>query len=429
MQNNPAVEALRKLGGVASAGQLLRPTGKSQATISRWINDAGEQIVRLGRGPRTRYAVAEPIFDLPAQMPLYWNSKPWGALTFIMGNQIHVTAPGVELLTQGRLPWFLDNFRLQGFLGRAWALKLGFDPDPEKWSLEQILYANRQHQLDALGAISAGETNPDALISVDAGDTAKLAIYDKYAEDVNGTLPAGSSAGGEQPKFMVLESATGRLSHLIVKFTPPRGTPFGERWHDLLCAESLALKTLSSHGLPAAETRILHSGRRTYLESVRFDRHGFEKKHIAALAVIHREFIREPQRNWAATCDALSAQDRLSQVDAASVRLILEFGRLIGNTDMHFGNLSLYVSDISSARFSLAPCYDMLPMMYRPGAHRDELGYTPVTAVRPGAEHEGAWLRARELAIEFWKNLADAPMVSAGLRAAAAESITRIAAA
>ena len=159
MRNNPAIDALRQLGGIATAAQLLLPTHRSQPTISRLLRDAESQIVRLGRGPSARYAIPESIFSLPAQMPLYWNGKPWGQLTYIMGNRIHVSAAGVDVLTQGELPWFLDNFRLQGFLGRAWARRLGFDPNPETWSLAQILFTNAQYAFDAPGAISAGRAD------------------------------------------------------------------------------------------------------------------------------------------------------------------------------------------------------------------------------------------------------------------------------
>jgi hypothetical protein len=41
---------------------------------------------------------------------------------------------------------------------------------------------------------------------------------------------AGSSADGEQPKFSTLiHDAAGAVRHVLVKFSPPRGTPFGER--------------------------------------------------------------------------------------------------------------------------------------------------------------------------------------------------------
>ena len=51
-------------------------------------------------------------------------------------------------------------------------------------------------------------------------------------------------------------------------------------------------------------------------------------------------------------------QRRASAGDAQRVRLLHAFGRLIGNSDMHFGNLSLWTEEPASGRFSLAPCSD-----------------------------------------------------------------------
>ena len=424
MQNNTVLTALRETG-IATAAQLAQATGKSQATISRLLREVDAQIVRLGRARASRYAIPESILGLPAQMPLYWDSQPWGTLTYIAGNRIHVAAPGVDLVTQGELPWFLDHFRLQGFTGRAWAARLGFAANPDDWSLAQTLFVNCQHAYDAPGAISGGRPAVDVAVNAPAGVTAKRAAYDKFADDINSTLPAGSSAGGEQPKFLVTEINANKAAtrHLIVKFSPPRGTPFGERWHDLLCAEKIALDTLRSHGLRAAVTTIVQSKRRTYFESERFDRVGLHGKlHALPLAAIHRGFVHGPQRNWADTCDALVKQQRLSPTDGYNARVLLEYGRMIGNTDMHFGNLSLFVPDPAAGRFTLAPAYDMLPMCYRPDMHRNELGYTPLSAPRATPGHERAWEQAREMAIGFWRNLIYSESISKDLQSAAATS-------
>ena len=422
MQNNPVLTALRETG-IATATQLAQATGKSQATISRLLREVDAQIVRLGRARASRYAIPESILGLPAQMPLYWDGQPWGTLTFIAGNRIHVAAPGIDLVTQGDLPWFLDHFRLQGFTGRAWAAKLGFAANPDDWSLAQTLFVNCQHAYDAPGAIAGGRPALDVAVNAPSGVIAKRAAYDKFADDINSTLPAGSSAGGEQPKFLVTEVNANQAAarQLIVKFSPPRGTPFGERWHDLLCAEKIALDTLRSHGQRAATTTIVQSKRRTYFESERFDRVGLHGKlHALPLTAIHRGFVHGPQRNWADTCDALVKQQRLSPTDAYNARVLLEYGRMIGNTDMHFGNLSLFVQDPAAGRFTLAPAYDMLPMCYRPDMHRNELGYTPLSAPRATPGHERAWEQAREMAIGFWRNLTYSESISRDLQSAAA---------
>ncbi len=398
--------------------------GKSQPTVSRLLRECDADIVRLGQGRGTRYAIPELIWGLPSRQALYWaDARRWGTLTFLAGNRIHVSGPKLEVVTQGELPWFLDNFRLEGFLGRAWAKKLSFDHNPEKWSLAQILFANCQFAYDPPGAISIGEPigEPigELLNSVSSTPAAKAAAYDRYADDGASTLPAGSSAGGEQPKFLVVEDASGdpsTMRRLIVKFSPPRGTPFGERWHDLLWAEHLALKVLAVNGFATAQTQVIQSLRRTYLESVRFDRAGLHKIHTVPLSAVHRAFVHGPQRNWAETCDTLTAQKRLPRTDASAARVLLEYGRLIGNSDMHFGNLSLYAPDPAAGRFTLAPAYDMLPMRYRPDIHRGDTDYSFIEPSRPPQGHQAAWNQGLRMAREFWRQVTNQPAVGKSMR-------------
>jgi len=414
------IAALRS-AGVASSAELQRRMGKSQPTLSRLLREADADIVRLGQGRAARYAIPELIWGLPSQQPLHWNDqRRWGTLTFLAGNRIHVSGPKIDVATQGELPWFLDNFRLEGFIGRAWAKKLAFDHNPEKWALAQFLYANCHFAYDPPGAISIGEPAGDLVNNVPSSPVAKALAYDRHADDVASTLPAGSSAGGEQPKFLVLQDANGDPSavrHLIVKFSPPRGTPFGERWHDLLWAEHLALQVLATNGFAAAQTQVIQSRHRTYLESVRFDRAGLRNKiHTVALSAVHRAFVHGPQRNWAETCGTLSAQKRLPQSDAKAARVLLEYGRLIGNSDMHFGNLSLYAADPAAGRFSLAPAYDMLPMRYRPDIHHGDTDYSFIEPSRPARGHQAEWHQAIRMAREFWRQVADQPAVSESMR-------------
>ncbi len=97
------------------------------------------------------------------------------------------------------------------------------------------------------------------------------AALDEMALDLIRFQPVGSSAGGEQPKFLaVLESG----QHVLVKFSPPRGTAYGERWHDLLHAEAWAADVLSEHGIAGTRCSAIRSARRSYLVSDRFDRVG-----------------------------------------------------------------------------------------------------------------------------------------------------------
>ena len=59
----------------------------------------------------------------------------------------------------------------------------------------------------------------------------------------------------------------------------------------------------------------------------------------------------------------LAAADLVDQV-----RILWWYGKLIGNTDMHLGNVSFRFRPDPRGRvqLNLAPAYDMLPMLYAP---------------------------------------------------------------
>ena len=266
---------------------------------------------------------------------------------------------------------------------------------------------------------------PTAAHEVPLTDDERLAHYDRIAAQVTAYLPAGSSAGGEQPKFLTqlnaeVDTPAGAQSQwasLIVKFTPPRGTPFGERWNDLLHAEATALTVLAEAGEPAARVRVITSERRSYLESLRFDRFGFAgRRHVVPLFAVHEAFVSGPLQHWGATCDALVAQSRLSADDARRVRRWRAFGQLIGNSDMHFGNLGLWADDIARGRFSLAPCYDMLPMRYKPEPLREDFGMATLSLSSAPAEESGLWREAGAMALTVWQRLSTNRAVSRRFR-------------
>ena len=425
------ITALRA-SGLASSAQLQRATAKSQPTLSRALRSLGGQVVALGQGKATRYGLLQPIRGLAGQQPLWWTNENgvterWGTLSFLTGDALHVSAKGIDVITRGRLPWFLTPLKVQGFLGREWALRLGLDRDPERWPLEQILFAALRID-DPTGAISMGERIGETLPEAPIDAAARGAYYDSLAADVTATLPAGSSAGGEQAKFL-----TGLASgeRVLVKFSPPRGTPFGERWHDLLHAEALALRVLGEQGVSVAQTRIIESTKRTYLESMRFDRtgpHGLGRRHLVAIDAVHEAFVNGSRQNWAATCDALVLQRRMSPVDANAVRALFDFGHLIGNTDMHFGNLSLWADDPAKAQFTLAPIHDMLPMRWRTDSFHGLQDYAPFEPPRKPAPRDNGRTSARTVACVFWQRASTHAALSTAFCRVAAEMLQRLSA-
>jgi hypothetical protein len=424
------IVAILAASGPTSSSQLQAQTHKSQATLSRAIQTLDRQVLTLGQGKKTRYGLAQTIRGLPAQQPLWrtnaqGQTERLGTLSFLSGDMLHVQAQGAEYLTHGQLPWFLAPLRMQGFLGRAWAHQLGLDSNPERWSLEDVLTA-ALHCTDPIGAITLGEP----VIKKSTADFVQRigsdAHYDTIAKDVSLTLPAGSSAGGEQSKFL---SCSPQGAPVLVKFSPPRGTPFGERWHDLLHAEALALKVLSDHGIAVAAAGIVETLHRTYLESIRFDCIGEQargRRHVVSLDAIHQHFIDGPRHNWAATCDALVTQKRLPANQSAMVRVIYDFGHLIGNSDMHFGNLSLWAPSSAQAKFSLAPIYDMLPMRWRPDGFLGLHDYSPFGQDREVRQPAAGLPDPKAMARVFWQSLAGAKAVSKAMREVAQEMAGRM---
>ena len=406
--------------GVATSAQLQAALGKSQPTVSRLLAALGPELVVVGRGRRTGYALPRSILGAAGRQALYWVGQDgrierWGSLSFLAGDRVHVEAPGVSLLSQGALPWCLAPLRGEGFLGRLLAQRLaaqGLDRDPARWPLEHVLFAALQAS-DAPGALVLGEPRDVP---------APVGSYDRLADDLANTLPAGSSAGGEQAKFLT-RRADGAA--VLVKFSPPRGTPFGERWHDLLHAEALALDVLGAHGVAVATARVVETPRRSYLESLRFDRIGATgRRHAIPLWAAHEAFVPGPKQHWAATCEALAAQRRLPPEAAAQVQALRHFGRLIGNSDMHFGNLSLWVEpgDVAAGRFSLAPVYDMLPMRWRPDAATGALDLLPFTPETIDLQSP-----ARAVAEIFWQRAATHAALGKGFRALAHTMAVRVA--
>jgi hypothetical protein len=348
----------------------------------------------------------------------------FGEFTYLHGDALHVRCCKHDWLTRGHLPWFLTPLRPQGFLGRELARSQpSFPGDPEQWSLEQTLHFACTRLEDALGAVELdsgiGQLTPKSPQPAEL----RGQDFDQRAQAIGQSLPWGSSAGGEQPKFIT--SIQGLW--YIVKFTPPKGTPFGERWHHLFQLEKLALETLENNGIAAAHTEILQTTKRSYLQSQRFDRtNTFSTRHIVAAAAIHDEFLKTPRLHWIATCEALVKQNLLSASDARTVALSFLFGKFIGNTDMHFGNLSFFVDDVVKPKFIPTPVYDMLPMMWRPDIHHGNLDPSPLREPIIPAGYAAEATVARGWAIGYWQQASANTELNTELRELCLENARRL---
>jgi len=237
--------------------------------------------------------------------------------------------------------------------------------------------------------------------------------YASEAEAILAGKVPGSSAAGEQPKF--LAEVDGH--QVLVKFSPTGSNPAAQRWRDLLVAEHLALITLASAGIDVAESCIIESGGRIFLETVRFDRMGDRGRlPVVSLEALDAEYSGRGS-GW---IDALSDLHHRHLVTTAALevgRLLDTFGALIENNDRHLGNLTLQPN--VAGVFTLAPAYDMLPMRHAPS--RSEVLPTPVFHSPVQKVADATWQQAVDGAYEFWQRVGTDPRISTGFQAIATE--------
>jgi len=258
--------------------------------------------------------------------------------------------------------------------------------------------------------------------TVDEAD--RVTLYGEMADQaIAGEWP-GSSAAGEQPKFTACVRRDGLPVSVIVKFSGSAGRPEDQRWADLLMAEHVAASLLNRHGIPAARTSIVRCGR-AFLEVTRFDRTGAHgRRNIVSLSSLSAAFYGELMAPWTQIASTLEADGWITPEDARRMALLWWFGTLIGNTDMHYGNLSFYLTPGRPLR--LAPAYDMLPMFYRPDLE-GRLPDRQLSPAPPPPEQIDTWSRAIEIAIEFWRAVADEQEISREFRTIAGRSLEALA--
>jgi hypothetical protein len=127
-------------------------------------------------------------------------------------------------------------------------------PDPQKWPEDDILYMLAHFGHDTAGNYIIGEpAYRRHLEAMQQGlATTSEAGYPALATAAMQAGDAGSSAGGEFPKFTAFREHAGHRAHVIVKFSGNDHTPGVQRWSDLLVCEHLALEAVATElGLPA----------------------------------------------------------------------------------------------------------------------------------------------------------------------------------
>lgn len=155
--------------------------------------------------------------------------------------------------------------------------------------------------------------------------------------------------------------------HVIVKFSELEAGPVSERWRDLLLAEHIALETLRDGGISAAKTQIIDHGGQRFLEVERFDRIGSHgRRALHSLSALDAEFVGQAIDDWPTIARILAGDHQIHQEAADGASILWAFGTLIGNSDMHNGNLSFVAEH--GRPYSIAPAYDMTTMAFRPSS-------------------------------------------------------------
>lgn len=443
MPVTPAESLLRRLeAGTASADELVAVTGQSRSSVARRLREliARHQVLRMGTRRGARYALLRPIEGIGAQWPLrridaHGAVHALGTLHALAAGEFHFESAADSFAwggTTAGLPYFLQDQRPGGFLGRAVPRRypeLGLPPRVVDWNDDHYLRYLTQRGTDTVGDLVLGDIALDRhlagqrqreVIPVDARDV----LYPRLvAEIMAGGLP-GSSAHGEHPKFTaLLEDGRGQR-HVLVKFSPPVGTAVGQRWSDLLVAEHVAHEVLSRAGVAAVQSRIERFGDRTYLEMERFDRSGADGRiGVTSLLAIDAR-LHGRLDNWIHAAIRLRRDRRIDDASLEAIRIAATFGALIANTDQHFGNLAFF--DRYDGRFAVAPVYDMLPMLFAP--EHDQVVAREFEPSGPTADTLGAFGHARRLAEAFWRRCAQEPRISDDFRRLCADCEGRLAA-
>ena len=384
--------------------------GISQPTVSRSMKALGDEVVRIGSGPSIHYVLRDahrgfssaPVYRITEEGTV----KPLGKLVPVYPDGFVMEQTDNICLHSDGLPWWLFDMRPQGYLGRAYASRfspeLGLPSNPENWSDTDVIRALLAHGHDAVGNLLIGEQARNHFVEMPLPVAVDRATaYPSLAQAVSAGDVPGSSAGGEQPKFCTYTER----GHVIVKFTAPDDNPVSERWRDLLLAEHLALRVLG------VETAVFDFGGQRFLEIPRFDRTGpLGRKGLFSLRALEAEFVGRARETWPVLVNELAKQGCVHPDAVASTARLWAFGTLIGNTDMHHGNLSFISSH--GRPYDLAPAYDMLPMGFAPksgGALVNTL--RPVTLIDAVAGE--IWHEALELAERFYALASDCRRFSA----------------
>ncbi len=442
-------QALRRTPRIGGAALCHALNDIDRSTLARLAAQLDQEIVRRGSARRTRYALRRTLRGSLQPIALYRiDAKGAGHtvghldLLYPEGSALDFAAPFPWPLDTGEmqdgwfdsLPYPVLDMRPQGFLGRNFAHRnwqsLGVPQQVDNWTDDDIVHALSEYGYDQSGDLILGDRAYQAHLDhrrdwesrlIAPGDLA--ARYGQLALAALSQGEVGSSAAGEFPKFTAMREIAGVPVSVIVKFSGADGSAAVQRWSDLLVCEHLALQTLAAHDIPAATSVIHQFTGRTFLEVVRFDRHGAHGRlPLCSLAMINAALLGKSGTAWPTLALAFARSKWLDDKSVERITRLWWFGKLIGNTDMHDGNLSFHPG------LGVAPAYDMLPMQYAPlrGGEVPVVNFMPALPL-PGEAQ--AWSWAADAAIAYWQHCARDARISDAFRqtcARNAEAVSRL---
>ncbi len=418
--------------GPVSATELAALLRVNRTTIARTLPDFGDELVTLGATRSTRYLLRREIRNIGNRWPVYrldadGRAGEWAELEALHDRLWRVnwagTPPewaGLFMAENGLwsgFPFFLSDARPQGFLGRAIASRISrtlqLPDDPRSWSDEDVLIYHQAAGEDLPGngvvgddclrrALARSADLPGGNVTLEAD---RDSFYPVQAMEIARSLP-GSSAGGEQPKFLTtLRNESGGFQPVLVKFSAPMDQATGRRWADLLLCEFHAHQILAEAGLANPGARLLDADGRRFLEITRFDRIGpGGRRGVVSLEALASSFIGSLSRNWIEATAEFHRRGLIDSGSFAAIQRLHAFGELIGNTDMHFGNLAFFLD--GTLPFRVTPAYDMLPMLWAPGSQGEliERQFAPAPPLPVMTE---PWREAAGWAENFWNRLSE----------------------
>jgi hypothetical protein len=415
--------ALILAAGPASAQELGARLGVSQPTLSRALAGMSSGLVRIRTGRSFVYALRDggrgfvevPVYRVDTQGLV----SQLGTLIPVRDDGfVMVEADGNTLHSEG-LPWWMLDMRPQGFMGRAYAglhaVPLGLPSSLQDWSDTHAVRALLAHGHDVTGNLLLGDLARERFLEAPSrmpiASEDRPATYAHLSHSAIGDDQTWSSAGGEQPKFTAYAETRFGLRHVIVKFTVVDDNPVSQRWRDLLLCEHHALEALLAAGVAASRSTIIDRARQRFLEVERFDRVNERgRRGLLSLSALDNEFAGLATRAWPDVTLELSADGVITREAHAGACLLYAYGCLIGNTDMHHGNLAFL--NTQGRPYEIAPAFDMLPMTFKPGS-----GGQITDTVRPVSLHSAvrpaAWRAALGMAQDFLLRIREDAALSA----------------